>query len=1056
MSIIQSSFAYNSDPNHDDIISDGESYFPSISGDGNYVVYASGASNLVIGDTNNASDVFLYNRITNHIDIISVTDTGEPANSFSYISTVGRQISADGRYSVFYSYATNLVADPNADGSYANIYIYDRDAPLHHISRIPTERIIDFGNTAHQIIHTLMSPDGSSVFLSDDTGNLFKYDLFHDSFEQIPIGAGIGEFSLSENGKYIAYDFLSGYARGIYVYNLVDHTTQTVISGEQIGTLLSYAGTAIHPTISADGRYVAFELIGPFANIGNNSPEVYLWDRESNFPPVLVSHGPDGGLQNADEAHTNLSPIVTSDGHYVLFGSDASDLGGGFAGSANLYSYNVLDGTVTFLYGPTPAHHDYQISASYDGRYVSFTTSDGVYGYITGRDVFVLDQGPVAINHPPAASNISANANEDTNVLPVTLAALFMDPDLSDTFRLTFDPTGTKGTVTDNNDGTFTYDPNGKFESLGLGETATDTFTYTVTDNHGASSTTVATVTVHGENDIPDALPDVAAVTARGTVTVNAVQGVLADDHDPDTDDMLHVSTIGVGNTSISVTPNGLATINGAFGKLTLSADGSYSYRAGTKSGQDIFTYTVDDGHGGKATSALVVTVQASGTVNIDSAGLQTAAKLFSKYGPDGEVVTLAQLAQAAYHLVPGIEKLGSGINVPSAAAEAAYALLPSGMQVLTPSELPSLMPHAVPGHPDFPTFGLIDGMYLNGNAAAFIAHSSDSLFISFRGTNDLELNSFQGTVDQLFSGPSPDTQDWSPSGMSVYYDLFKPLITVIDGYLATHDKITHVYVTGHSLGASMAQNFMSDHAGNKYEAITFANPGFASSGSADDPRITNFVISTDPVPFKYSVNGDVYQIVDYDGHSGGGLVGPHDMTLYRDAVQFLSLQQDNVPQLGLAADGHQDLVKIFADITHPGPSDVLQTDPWSISPPTGVVPLPFGILPNFDPRTDRTIAPKEILGVTNGGTLTGGPGNDTFTFDRGFGEVTITNFRPGEDMIQIDHALFGSAKSVLANTHDVDGHALITYDANDTISLLNVTTSQLHLHSADYYFHIV
>ncbi|MDA9473443.1 hypothetical protein XI03_02715 [Bradyrhizobium sp. CCBAU 65884] len=95
----------------------------------------------------------------------------------------------------------------------------------------------------------------------------------------------------------------------------------------------------------------------------------------------------------------------------MLFGSDANDLGGQFTNSANLYSYNVLDGTVTFLYGPTPTHHDYQISASYDGRYVSFTTSDGVYGYITGRDVFMLDQGPAAIK---TADQIFADAGGKT------------------------------------------------------------------------------------------------------------------------------------------------------------------------------------------------------------------------------------------------------------------------------------------------------------------------------------------------------------------------------------------------------------------------------------------------------------------------------------------------------------------------------------------------------------------------------------------------------------------------------------------------------------------
>src|SRR6185436_5028699 len=73
------------------------------------------------------------------------------------------------------------------------------------------------------------------------------------------------------------------------------------------------------------------------------------------------------------------------------------------------------------------------------------------------------------------------------------------------THAFAIDTTGTKGVATDNGDGTFSYDPNGQFEYLSFGETTTDTFTYTVTDNHGASSTRTATVTIHGENDAPAA-----------------------------------------------------------------------------------------------------------------------------------------------------------------------------------------------------------------------------------------------------------------------------------------------------------------------------------------------------------------------------------------------------------------------------------------------------------------------------------------------------------------------------------------------------------------------
>src|SRR2546421_151640 len=119
------------------------------------------------------------------------------------------------------------------------------------------------------------------------------------------------------------------------------------------------------------------------------------------------------------------------------------------------------------------------------------------------------------VNDAPAAANIAADASEDTGN-PVTLTAPYTDVDAHDTHTFAIDTTGTKGAVVDNGDGTFRYDPNGQFESLSLGETAIDTFTYTVTDSHGASSTKTATVTIHGENDVPRAV-DIAADASEDT-----------------------------------------------------------------------------------------------------------------------------------------------------------------------------------------------------------------------------------------------------------------------------------------------------------------------------------------------------------------------------------------------------------------------------------------------------------------------------------------------------------------------------------------------------------
>jgi VCBS repeat-containing protein len=258
---------------------------------------------------------------------------------------------------------------------------------------------------------------------------------------------------------------------------------------------------------------------------------------------------------------------------------------------------------------------------------------------------------PININHAPVASTIAANANEDTNLLPVTLTALFTDADLSDTFTFSDDATGTIGLVTNKGDGTFIYDPNGKFESLGVGETATDTFTYTVTDNHGASSTATATVTIHGENDLPVASPDVAVTQKGTTIGFDAAHGVLANDTDPDIHDVLHVSAVNGLDFNVG------QIVHGTYGALTLKADGSYSYVAKNDLGSaastgatDSFTYTVDDGHGGQTTSVLTIDVlgpQAKVPATTSGAGTLVDSGVETGVTPQ-EILNIAEASAAA------------------------------------------------------------------------------------------------------------------------------------------------------------------------------------------------------------------------------------------------------------------------------------------------------------------------------------------------------------------------------------------------------------------------
>ncbi|MDK9703948.1 MAG: tandem-95 repeat protein [Sulfuritalea sp.] len=142
------------------------------------------------------------------------------------------------------------------------------------------------------------------------------------------------------------------------------------------------------------------------------------------------------------------------------------------------------------------------------------------------------------------------------------------------------------------------------------GDTLTDSFTYTMQDAAGATSTATLTVTVQGANDAPVGAGDTAAVNEDATVTANAAAGVLVNDTDVDSGDTKVVSAIAGGSVGNPLT--------GTYGTLTLNADGSYSYVADTATAQTLgagqtanesFTYTVADTAGATSTATLSFTI---------------------------------------------------------------------------------------------------------------------------------------------------------------------------------------------------------------------------------------------------------------------------------------------------------------------------------------------------------------------------------------------------------------------------------------------------------------
>jgi VCBS repeat-containing protein len=162
--------------------------------------------------------------------------------------------------------------------------------------------------------------------------------------------------------------------------------------------------------------------------------------------------------------------------------------------------------------------------------------------------------------------------------------------------------------VTLNLDGTLDYDQNGAFDSLNVGESGQETFTYSVSDGLVSSNATV-TVTVNGafDNAAPDAQND-----ALSTDEDQATSGnVLSNDSDTD-GDALTVTAVNGSGVNVG---NQITLSSGAL--LTMNSDGSYDYDPNGafdsledgQNGNDSFSYTIADGFGGSDTATVNVTI---------------------------------------------------------------------------------------------------------------------------------------------------------------------------------------------------------------------------------------------------------------------------------------------------------------------------------------------------------------------------------------------------------------------------------------------------------------
>ena len=386
----------------------GDSVAPAMTPDGRFVLFESTANNLVTnGGGHYAVNLFLRDRTANATVLISVNLNGVGGNG---PSTSG-QVSTNGRYVVFQSSASDLLAGDTNDAS--DIFVRDTLTG----SNILVSVAIDGGFGNGQSTDPVMTPDGRFVVFCSDATNLvandtngftdvFVRDLVNNTTTLVSADAPIQPRNffvstpilpsrtpaVTPDGRYIAFlgvlqstaSGLPGYQPfgGVFIRDTVMGTTTWASSNAvPVAGFVTTSSTgyfSYHPEISDDGRFVSFKT-SSFNGLG--SAAVLRFDSSSNSLSLISTNA--APLAYSDDVY---GPEMTADGRFIAF----------VTGRAQT---NQLPFTSVFL-ADTQAGTNIPISVCPDGTLSTNSTSDTPVITADGRFVAFLSN----------ATNLVANA----------------------------------------------------------------------------------------------------------------------------------------------------------------------------------------------------------------------------------------------------------------------------------------------------------------------------------------------------------------------------------------------------------------------------------------------------------------------------------------------------------------------------------------------------------------------------------------------------------------------------------------------------------------------
>lgn len=287
-----------------------------ISADGRYVAFGSASQDLVTGlvDTNLGYDAFLFDRLSGTVSLMSYA-AGSPTTTAGPGETLPRAISADGRFVLLETSATNLVAGVVNPQLATQVYRFDRTTGLSQLASHSTSGGNTGANSGCQAV--AISPDG-------------RWALFESTATDLVAGTdtnGVGDVFLAD----------------------LDSGAVVLVSHSAAGAVTAGNQTSLARALSPNGRYVLFDSFAsnliPGGTDTNNNRDVFVFDRldasvrlvsRSSSSPVTAGNG------------ASLASALSDDGQQVAFISAASDLAGtDNNGATDVFTWSRATGTVT-------------------------------------------------------------------------------------------------------------------------------------------------------------------------------------------------------------------------------------------------------------------------------------------------------------------------------------------------------------------------------------------------------------------------------------------------------------------------------------------------------------------------------------------------------------------------------------------------------------------------------------------------------------------------------------------------------------------------------------